>query len=90
MIKATISLPVLLHTHYDKPTIEDRLTTIVIRWNYQSKSWDCQGNWEYYECEYDKLDFNYNEAISDLTEFVKDHLNEKPLPLSCYNYKFFC
>ncbi len=76
MIKSTINLPVLHNSSckYAMPTMEYRLNSIAIKWQYQNISWSCQGNWCTYECIYDKDDFNFNKAINDLNEFVKDNI----------------
>ena len=74
MNESTINLPILHNSSYATPTMEYRLNSIAIKWQYQNISWACQGNWCTYERIYNKENFNFSQAINHLDKFVKDNI----------------
>ena len=73
IMKGTIELPIiaLATQKLCKPTLEEVNDTITIQWKYQCTSWSCQGEWSTYEVCYKKENFNFNEAMNLLTNFIK-------------------
>ncbi len=73
-MKATLELPIINNNPklgLCKPTIEDKGDKFLVEWNYQCTAWACQGQWTKFSRIILKAEYNFNQVVNDLTDFVK-------------------
>ena len=76
-MKAIIELPIIHKLNQDnwalkKPFIEKVENGFIIEWNYQATSFAIQGNWCKYSRWYSFENYDYDQAIESLTNFIKN------------------
>ena len=70
-MKAFIQLAICKERHLRNPSTEMTGNEIVNKWEYQSISWACQGNWDSVTFRYKKSEYNYELAVQELENFIK-------------------
>ena len=80
-MKLSISLPIIHEAnkkglHLYSPFIEKVKDGFIVTWKYQATSFAIQGNWEQYETWYSFENYDFNKAIQDITDYVKDEYQE--------------
>ena len=73
-MKATLELQIINENPSLKllsPTIEDRGDRFFIEWKYQKTSYACQGEWAKIEESILKSEYDFNEVVYRLTDFIK-------------------
>tara|TARA_R110000822_G_scaffold252692_5_gene379353 strand:+ start:443 stop:664 length:222 start_codon:yes stop_codon:yes gene_type:complete len=70
-MKGFLELPICKERYLKKPTTEMVGDEIVNTWSYQSISWSCQGDWNSVVFTYKKNEYDFNNAIEELTKFIE-------------------
>lgn len=75
-MKAFIELPIIHKLNkenwgLESPSIEKVEDGFIVQWNYQTRSWMCQGDWCKYQRWYSFENYDYDQAIEGLTNFIK-------------------
>ena len=70
-MKAFIQLPICKERYLKNPTTEIVGNKIINTWNYQKISFACQGEWDSVSFTYKKSEYNYDNAIEELINFIE-------------------
>ena len=80
-MKLSISLPII-HEANKKglrlctPYLGKVKDGFIVTWKYQATSFACQGQWSKYETWYSFENYDFNKAMQEITDYVKDEYQE--------------